>query len=50
MFQAETWLREEAQKEGWAKASKLQGRAMSQGLVGVTAQDRCAVMVEVCKY
>lgn len=45
--QAETWLREEAQKEGWAKASKLQGRAMSHGLVGVTVQDRCAVMVEV---
>lgn len=45
--QAETWLREEAQKEGWAKASKLQGRAMSQGLIGITIHDRCAAMVEV---
>lgn len=45
--QAEAWLREEAQKEGWAKASKLQGRPMSQGLIGVTVQDKCTAIVEV---
>ena len=47
LFQAEKWLREEAQKEGWAKATKLQGRPMSQGLVGVMVDNQAAAMVEV---
>jgi len=44
---AETWLREQAQKEGWAKATKLQGRPMSQGLVGVMVDGKSAAMVEL---
>ena len=40
-------MREEAQKEGWAKASKLQGRPMSQGLVGLVKDGQSATLVEV---
>lgn len=32
---AERWLKEQAAIHGWAKASKLQGRASAEGLVGV---------------
>ncbi|XP_054473449.1 elongation factor Ts, mitochondrial [Anoplopoma fimbria] len=45
--QAETWLHEQAQKEGWSKASKLEGRKAKEGLVGLFIQDKAAVMVEV---
>jgi len=45
--EAEKWLKEQAQKEGWTKASKLQDRPMSQGLVGVIVDKKEAVMVEV---
>lgn len=45
--QAEVWLREQAQKEGWAKATKLCSRPMSQGLVGVAVNDKSAAVVEV---
>ncbi|XP_069087020.1 elongation factor Ts, mitochondrial [Pleurodeles waltl] len=45
--QAEAWLHEQAQKEGWSKASKLQGRKTKEGLVGVLQDGHCAVMVEV---
>lgn len=45
--QAEKWLIEQAQKEGWAKADKLQSRPMSQGLVGVLQSRAGATMVEV---
>ena len=34
-------------KEGWSKASKLQSRPMSQGLIGVAASDKSAAVVEV---
>ena len=44
------WLKEEAQKEGWAKATKLQNRPMSHGLVGVLMQNQSSVMVEVHIY
>lgn len=47
IVQAEKWLLEQAQKEGWAKASKLQGRPMSQGLVGMIRDDQRATLVEV---
>lgn len=47
IIKAEAWLREQAQKEGWAKATKLQDRPMSQGLVGVMVEGRTAAMVEV---
>lgn len=46
-MQAEAWLRDRAQKEGWAKASKLQSRPMSQGLIGIATQDKAAAIVEV---
>uniref|UniRef100_A0A8C5Q0C1 Elongation factor Ts, mitochondrial n=1 Tax=Leptobrachium leishanense TaxID=445787 RepID=A0A8C5Q0C1_9ANUR len=45
--QAETWLHQQAQKEGWNKASKLQGRKTSEGLVGLLHEGNTAVMVEV---
>ncbi len=46
-FQAESWMREQAQKEGWAKASKLHGRNMSQGLIGLLVDKDAAAIVEV---
>ncbi|XP_075055430.1 elongation factor Ts, mitochondrial [Mixophyes fleayi] len=45
--QAETWLNQQAQKEGWSKASKLQGRKTAEGLVGLLHEGNTAVMVEV---
>ena len=44
---AENYLREQAQKEGWTKAEKVQGRATNQGLIGVVVRDNKGVMVEV---
>ncbi|XP_047439612.1 elongation factor Ts, mitochondrial [Mugil cephalus] len=45
--QAETWLNEQAQKEGWSKANKLEGRKAKEGLIGLFVGDKVAVMVEV---
>ncbi|XP_006266849.2 elongation factor Ts, mitochondrial [Alligator mississippiensis] len=45
--QAEVWLHKQAQKEGWSKASKLQGRKAKEGLIGVLLEGNAAVMVEV---
>ncbi|XP_074836548.1 elongation factor Ts, mitochondrial isoform X2 [Carettochelys insculpta] len=45
--QAEAWLHEQAQKEGWSKASKLQGRKTKEGLIGLLQEGNAAVMVEV---
>ncbi|XP_068171040.1 elongation factor Ts, mitochondrial [Antennarius striatus] len=45
--QAETWLHEQAQKEGWTKATKLGNRKAKQGLIGLFMEDKEAVMVEV---
>ncbi|XP_013083728.2 elongation factor Ts, mitochondrial-like [Biomphalaria glabrata] len=45
--QAKKWLVEEAQKEGWARATKLQTRPMSQGLVAIVADNKQATMIEV---
>ncbi|KAG7477455.1 hypothetical protein MATL_G00069740 [Megalops atlanticus] len=45
--QAESWLHEQAQKEGWSKASRLEGRRAKEGLIGQLVGDRAAVMVEV---
>ncbi|XP_028262982.1 elongation factor Ts, mitochondrial [Parambassis ranga] len=47
MAQAETWLHEQAQKEGWSKANKLEGRKAKEGLIGVFVGNKAAVMVEV---
>lgn len=46
-FQAEKWLRSEAQTHGWEKATKLQGRATAQGLISVLASPNNAVMLEM---
>ncbi|KAM6979663.1 elongation factor Ts, mitochondrial [Aplochiton taeniatus] len=45
--QAESWLHEQAKKEGWSKASKLEGRRAKEGLIGLFVGDQAAVMVEV---
>ncbi|XP_062979192.1 elongation factor Ts, mitochondrial [Elgaria multicarinata webbii] len=45
--EAEAWLHEQAQKEGWSKASKLQGRKTTEGLIGLLQERNSAVMVEV---
>ncbi|KAG7264414.1 hypothetical protein CRUP_014323 [Coryphaenoides rupestris] len=45
--QAESWLHEQAQKEGWSKANKLGGRKAKDGLIGLFVEDKVAVMVEV---
>ncbi|XP_029288530.1 elongation factor Ts, mitochondrial [Cottoperca gobio] len=47
MAQAETWLNEQALKEGWSKANKLEGRKAKEGLIGLFIGDKAAVMVEV---
>ncbi|XP_056129457.1 elongation factor Ts, mitochondrial [Lampris incognitus] len=44
---AKNWLHEQAQKEGWSKANKLQGRKAKEGLIGLFVGDKAAVMVEV---
>ena len=44
---AETWLQEEAQKEGWTKMAKLQERQAKQGHIGLAVADNKAAMVEV---
>lgn len=45
--EAETWLHEQAQKEGWNKANKLEGRKAKEGLIGLFVGENSAVMVEV---
>ncbi|XP_054641530.1 elongation factor Ts, mitochondrial [Dunckerocampus dactyliophorus] len=45
--QAEAWLHEQAHKEGWSKASKLDARKAKEGLIGLLVRDQAAVMVEV---
>nr|CAG4652205.1 EOG090X0EI4 [Triops cancriformis] len=46
---AEAWLNEQAQAQGWAKATRLQSRTATQGLVGVakSIEMNAAIMVEV---
>ncbi|XP_056010401.1 uncharacterized protein LOC125682093 isoform X2 [Ostrea edulis] len=44
--EAEKWLKEQAQKEGWARADKLQSRPMSQGLLGLIQSRTGATMIE----
>lgn len=41
------WLKAEAEKQGWEKAAKLQGRAAAEGLVGVLVDGNFGAMVEV---
>lgn len=45
--QAEKWLRDQAQKMGWSKAQKVEGRTTAQGLIGVLIQKNIGALVEV---
>uniref|UniRef100_A0A336L310 Elongation factor Ts, mitochondrial n=1 Tax=Culicoides sonorensis TaxID=179676 RepID=A0A336L310_CULSO len=45
--EAEKWLREEAQKLGWSKAQKVEGRTTAQGLIGVLVKNNIGALVEV---
>lgn len=45
--QAEKWLRDQAKKEGWAKATKLQDRAATQGSVGIIQRNNSSFMLEI---
>ncbi|KAF6122351.1 Ts translation elongation factor, mitochondrial [Phyllostomus discolor] len=45
--QAESWLHEQAQKEGWSKAAKLHGRKTKEGLIGLLQEENTTVLVEV---
>lgn len=47
IFKAEKWLHEQAQTLGWHKATKLEGRQTSQGLIGVIIKNECAGMIEL---
>ena len=47
IFQAEEWLKQQAQSLGWAKATKLEGRQTSQGLIALTVDKQNAALVEV---
>lgn len=46
---SEAWLKEEAQRLGWAKANKLANRATAQGVIAfaIDSQKEVATMVEV---
>ncbi|MPC16233.1 Elongation factor Ts, mitochondrial [Portunus trituberculatus] len=44
---AESWLRAQAQAQGWEKATKLSGRSTTQGLVGIHIDGQSGVLVEV---
>lgn len=46
-FQAEQWLKDQAQAMGWAKATKLEGRETAQGLVGIVLQKNIGALIEV---
>lgn len=46
-LKAEGWLREQAKALGWSKATKLEGRQTTQGLVGVVVNQGAAALVEV---
>lgn len=47
VVKAEAWLKEQAQSMGWTKATKLQGRQTTQGLIGVLSKNNIAAMVEL---
>ncbi|XP_077540195.1 elongation factor Ts, mitochondrial [Haemaphysalis longicornis] len=47
LSKAEKWLAEEAKKQGWAKATKMQSRSTAQGLVAIHVDGPYAAMAEV---
>ncbi|XP_055372010.1 elongation factor Ts, mitochondrial-like [Condylostylus longicornis] len=44
---AEEWLNKQAQSMGWSKATKLENRSTTQGLVGVLVKNNIGAMVEI---
>ncbi|XP_072390062.1 elongation factor Ts, mitochondrial [Diabrotica undecimpunctata] len=47
LVEAEQWLKQQAQALGWSKATKLEGRQTTQGLIGVAIENNAGVLVEV---
>lgn len=47
LAKAEQWLQEQAQAMGWSKATKLEGRNTTQGLIGILVRNNIGAMVEV---
>ncbi|XP_001655529.2 elongation factor Ts, mitochondrial isoform X1 [Aedes aegypti] len=47
LAKAEQWLQEQAQAMGWSKATKLEGRNTTQGLIGIMVKNNIGAMVEV---
>lgn len=47
LIQAENWLKKQAQELGWSKATKLEGRQTTQGLIGVAVRQQDGVLVEI---
>ncbi|CAG9863346.1 unnamed protein product [Phyllotreta striolata] len=47
LIKAENWLKQQAQAMGWSKATKLEGRQTTQGLIGVAVEENKGVLVEV---
>ncbi|GJQ69705.1 hypothetical protein Trydic_g22276 [Trypoxylus dichotomus] len=47
IIKAESWLKEQAQQLGWAKATKLEGRQAVQGLIAVTINKNSGALVEL---
>ncbi|ENN74820.1 elongation factor Ts, mitochondrial [Dendroctonus ponderosae] len=47
LAKAEEWLKQQAKALGWSKATKLEGRQTTQGLVGVNVENNEGVLVEV---
>lgn len=47
LLQAEAWLKEQAQQQGWVQAAKLQGRNTTQGLIAVTVDGSHAAVAEI---
>ncbi|XP_062547317.1 elongation factor Ts, mitochondrial isoform X1 [Armigeres subalbatus] len=47
LAKAEKWLQEQAQAMGWSKATKLEGRNTTQGLIGILVRNNIGAMVEV---
>lgn len=45
--QAEVWLKQQAQTLGWSKATKLEGRQTTQGLIGVAVKNKDGVLIEM---
>lgn len=47
MAKAEQWLKDQAQKEGWSQATKLQSRITTQGLIAMITKNNHGALVEI---